>query len=102
MHIDNNGIQARMAAEALEAKKVSAPQAKEKDDASTTVSGSSDTLNLTSEASQMQALESQIADLPVVDTKRVREVQHALATGSFQVDPAKVADKMLNFESGMG
>jgi negative regulator of flagellin synthesis FlgM len=101
MQIDNNGIQARMAAEALEAKKVSAPQAKEKDNASTTASGSPDTLSLTSEASQMQALESQIAELPVVDTKRVQDVQKALATGSFQVDPAKVAEKMLNFESGL-
>ena len=101
MQVDNSGMQARMAAEALEAKKVSAPQAKEKDSAATTVSGSPDSLNLSSEASQIQALESQVAELPVVDTKRVREVQNALATGSFQVDPAKVAEKMLNFESGL-
>ena len=38
----------------------------------------------------------------MVDTKRVQEVQRSLATGSFQVDPARVADKMLQFEAGLG
>ena len=102
MQVDNNGVQARLAAEALETNKVSPkPHSKESNDKST-ATGSADKLSLTSEAAQIRALESEIAELPVVDTQRVEAVQQALATGSFQVDPAKVAEKMLNFESGLG
>ena len=101
MQVDNNGVQARMAAEALEAKKASVPEAREEAKQSTATGGAPDQLSLTSEASQLQALEGQIAELPVVDTQRVQQIQNALATGSFQVDPAKVAEKMLNFESGL-
>lgn len=61
-----------------------------------------DTLSITNTAVQLKALEDQISELPVVDTKRVQEVQRSLATGSFQIDPASVADKMLQFEAGLG
>lgn len=102
MQVDNNGVQARIAAEALEANKVS-PKSQTKDkNAAASASGAADKLSLTSEAAQIRAMESQIAELPVVDTQRVEAVQQALATGNFQVDPAKVAEKMLNFESGLG
>lgn len=67
------------------------------------VSGStSDRVSLTDQASQLQALEAQIASLPVVDTQRVHAVQHSIATGSMQIDPASVADKLLKFEAGLG
>ncbi len=101
MQVDNTSSQARMATEALEATKASTPKPQDKGATGQPVTGSSDKVSLTSEAAQMHALESEIAQLPVVDTKRVQEVQNALATGSFQVDPAKVAEKMLNFESGL-
>ena len=56
--------------------------------------GSSDRLQLSDQASQLQALEAKVSSLPVVDTQRVQDVQRTLATGSFQIEPAKVADKM--------
>lgn len=61
-----------------------------------------DQFALSSQASQMNALEAEIAKLPVVDTQRVQDVQQTLATGSFQVEPARVADKILTFEAGLG
>jgi negative regulator of flagellin synthesis FlgM len=61
-----------------------------------------DQLQLSSQAEQLKALEAEIANLPVVDTQRVQDVRHTLATGSFQIEPAEVADKMLEFESGLG
>jgi negative regulator of flagellin synthesis FlgM len=61
----------------------------------------SDKLSLTNEAAQLKALEAEIAELPVVNTQRVQEVQRSLATGSFQIDPASVADKMLRFEASL-
>jgi negative regulator of flagellin synthesis FlgM len=64
--------------------------------------GGADQLQLSSQAAQLQALEAQIANLPVVDTQRVQDVQRTLATGVFQVRPAEVADKLLTFEAGLG
>ena len=69
--------------------------------AATTSAGAADTFSLTSKASQLQQLETQIANLPVVDTQRVEDVQHAIATNTLQVEPARVADKLLSFESGL-
>ena len=59
-------------------------------------------LKLSSQAAQLQALEAEIANLPVVDTQRVSDVQQTLATGSFEIQPARVADKVLTFEAGLG
>ena len=61
-----------------------------------------DKVALSDQAAQMQALEAQIANLPVVDTQRVQDVQHSMATGAFQIEPAQVADKVLSFEAGLG
>ena len=62
----------------------------------------SDQLNLSSQAAQLQALEAEIASLPVVDTQRVQDVQQTIATQSYEVQPARVADKVLTFEAGLG
>jgi len=66
-----------------------------------TTTGSGDTFSLTNKASQLQQLEAQIASLPVVDTQRVQDVQHAIATNTLQSEPAEVADKLLSFEVGL-
>jgi negative regulator of flagellin synthesis FlgM len=59
---------------------------------------STDQFSLTSSATLLKDLEREIAQLPVVDTGRVENVQRALATGTFQVDPPRVADKLLQLE----
>ncbi|MCP5429561.1 MAG: flagellar biosynthesis anti-sigma factor FlgM [Chromatiaceae bacterium] len=43
-----------------------------------------DQLKLSNQAAQLQALEAEIANLPVVDTQRVQDVQRTLATGRFR------------------
>jgi negative regulator of flagellin synthesis FlgM len=63
---------------------------------------SGEELRLSDKAAQLQALEAGIANLPVVDTQRVQEVQRTIATGSFEIQPARVADKLLRFEAGLG
>ncbi|RMG35632.1 MAG: flagellar biosynthesis anti-sigma factor FlgM [Gammaproteobacteria bacterium] len=60
-----------------------------------------DSASITSRAAQLQRLEAQIENLPIVDTHRVDEVQRALATGSYEIQPARVADKLLRFEAGL-
>ena len=61
-----------------------------------------DQLQLSNQAAQMQALEAEIANLPMVDVHRVEEVQQTLATGNYEIRPAEVADKVLTFEAGLG
>ena len=61
-------------------------------------STSGDRVSLTSSATQLQALEDQISSLPVVDTQRVEATQHALATGSHEVNPETPAEGMLEVE----
>jgi negative regulator of flagellin synthesis FlgM len=57
-----------------------------------------DQFSLTSSAALLKDLEREISQLPVVDAGRVEGVQRALATGTFQVDPPRVADKLLQLE----
>jgi negative regulator of flagellin synthesis FlgM len=104
MSIEINGPQGRPAVEIADNNRKT--QAKSASDAASPrptkgSGGPGETLSLTNEASQLQALEDHIAALPVVDTQRVQEIQRSLATGSFQVDPAKVAENMLQFEAGL-
>ena len=63
-----------------------------------TIAGSDDTVSLTSNASQLQALESRIAQMSVVDAQLVEEVQMKLSTGSFRIDPESAAKNMLSME----
>ena len=102
MTIEINGTQGRPPAEIGES---AASRPRPADSRSTATANTptppSDRVSLTEQAAQLQALEGQIANLPVVDTQRVREVQHAIATGNLRIDPAAIADKMLNFESGL-
>ena len=100
MSIEINATQGRPPADLGDSKSVSA---KPQNTASVAVtSGSSaDTFNLTGETEHLRQLEQQISNLPVVNTQRVEQVQHALASGSFQIDPSQVADKLLSFEAGL-
>ncbi len=61
-----------------------------------------DTVSLTDTAARLRELESTLANLPVVDTQRVEDIQRALAEGAFEVDPARVAEKMMAFEAQLG
>jgi negative regulator of flagellin synthesis FlgM len=104
MGIEISGNNGRPAQEALDATKTASSGAGNQ---TTTTggakpgSGGNDRVQLSDQAAQLQALEAKVSSLPVVDAQRVQDVQRTLATGSFQVEPAKVADKMLRFESGL-
>ena len=58
-----------------------------------------DTVNLTSTAAQLRNLEQSLGNLPVVDGQRVAAIRHDIQTGQYQVNPARVADKMIQMES---
>lgn len=61
-------------------------------------SGVGDKVSFTSSAALLQELEKEIASLPIVDSARVEAIQQAVATGTYQVDPVRAADKMLQIE----
>jgi len=67
--------------------------------AATTAAAASDVVTLTDLGGRLQALTQSVADVPVVDSKRVEFFRQAIAEGTYQVDAAAVADKLANFES---
>jgi negative regulator of flagellin synthesis FlgM len=58
-----------------------------------------DQVTLTETAAKLQKLEKQLSNLPVVDQDRVDRLQKAIASGEYKVDPAKTAEKLVQFES---
>ncbi len=63
--------------------------------APSTNTGAGARVQLSQFASQLQAMESSMADTPVVDSARVAEIRQAIAEGSFRVNPDLVADKLI-------
>jgi negative regulator of flagellin synthesis FlgM len=78
------------------------PAADKATDRSATQNQSTDQVSLTPTAQQLRGLEQQIADQPVVDTQKVNAVKEALASGSFEIDPSRVAGKMMSLEKALG
>jgi negative regulator of flagellin synthesis FlgM len=67
--------------------------------ASTTQTG--DTVTLTSSARSLQKIEEAVAKAPVVNASKVAAVKQAVQSGTYQIDAGRVADKLLQFESGL-
>lgn len=63
--------------------------------ASAPSSGGGDRVQLSPLSAQMQAMESSMADTPVVNTARVAEIKQAISDGRFKVNPDAVADSLL-------
>jgi negative regulator of flagellin synthesis FlgM len=63
--------------------------------ASSASSGGGERVQLSQFASQLQAMESSMADAPVVDSARVAEIRQAIAEGRFKVNPDMVADRLI-------
>jgi negative regulator of flagellin synthesis FlgM len=61
-----------------------------------------DTVSLTDTATQLQSLQQTLADAPVVNNDRVSALKAAIAEGSYNVDPAELANNMINFEQQLG
>jgi negative regulator of flagellin synthesis FlgM len=62
-------------------------------------SSTTDTVSLSDSAVKLGKLENTVAATPVVDTQRVEQVKQAIEDGSYTVDPARVAEKLMQFES---
>jgi negative regulator of flagellin synthesis FlgM len=60
-----------------------------------------DQVTLTDSARSLQKIEEAVAKAPVVNAAKVASVKQAVQSGSYQVDAGRVADKLLQFESGL-
>ncbi|MGD8784111.1 MAG: flagellar biosynthesis anti-sigma factor FlgM [Thioalkalispiraceae bacterium] len=75
-----------------------------REDSNTTQGGSSssnqgDTVSITDMAARLNSLEKKLASEPDVDQAHVNRVRDAISRGEYRVDPDRVADKMMDFES---
>jgi len=57
-----------------------------------------DTVSLTDTASRLRQMETTLAELPVVDNQRVEQIRKALEEGTFEMNPERIAEKMLGME----
>jgi negative regulator of flagellin synthesis FlgM len=62
---------------------------------------SADTVTLTNSARSLQKIEEAVAKTPVVNAAKVASIKQAVNSGSYKIDAGRVADKLLQFESGL-
>jgi negative regulator of flagellin synthesis FlgM len=62
---------------------------------------SGDHVTLTESARSMQKIEEAVAKTPVVNSDKVAAIKQSISAGTYQINAASVADKMLKFERGL-
>jgi negative regulator of flagellin synthesis FlgM len=60
-----------------------------------------DTVRITGSGLALQKLGEAVARAPVVDAGKVAAVKQAVQGGTYQIDNGRVADKIIQFESGL-
>jgi len=60
-----------------------------------------DTATFTGPAITLQKLSEAVANAPVVNTQKVATVKQSVQNGTYQVDSGRVADKLIQFETGL-
>lgn len=91
-----NGLDVRPAAPSA-----TAPIARSKDSFSgdgAPVGGGKPGVQITDTARQLASLEKLLVSTPEVDSQKVAEVSKAIERGLFEVDPERIADRLLRLE----
>jgi len=57
-----------------------------------------DSLKLTGEATNLQALERSLSSAPAIDAERVQAVRESLQNGSYRINPEAIASRMLDLD----
>lgn len=76
-------------------------QAEEAAASQTSKSTNRDSVSLTPAAQLLRDAESRVANEPVVDPQRVSATREALHNGSFEINPARIADKLVGMEQSL-
>lgn len=67
-------------------------------DEATVLNRTSDDIELTPQAREMQALERSIAELPEMDMDKVAKIKEQIESGHYSIDDTKTASKLLRLE----
>jgi negative regulator of flagellin synthesis FlgM len=62
----------------------------------------SDSVHITDSARALASLSQAVNEAPEVDMNRVSAVQQALASGSYRINPERIANNMLALEQDLG
>ncbi len=57
-----------------------------------------DSVSLTPQAKQLSELQKKSSEKPVIDQKKIAELQKAIASGEYKINPEKLASNILKFE----
>ncbi len=93
MQINNNGVTNNTNSSANSQK--AGPTAKVDKANAAAPADSNDSVQLSQAARVMTELEAKVISSTDVDTAKVERLQQAVADGSYNIDPEKIADKML-------
>jgi negative regulator of flagellin synthesis FlgM len=63
---------------------------------------SSDTVSITQSGLLMSRLEELVQRAPVVDAERVAALKDAIASGNYEIDDRRIADRLLKVERELG
>lgn len=99
MTIDINGLNSSQGTPARGKGKVQGPS----NESPASSSGSSkvdstDHVKLSPQAKSLQELESKLSGFPEVNPEKIELIRRALREGDYQVDPARLAAKIVKFE----
>lgn len=61
---------------------------------------SADRVSVTSEAARLQEIEEQLLAVPEVNSQKVAEIKAQIAAGTFEINPQRIAEKLISFERG--
>ena len=100
MSIDINGISSHRVNGPVDDSQLKKPQEQARHTPEPSSGNSAqDTVSLSDKAVQLGKLDNSVITAPVVDSQRVEQVKAAIANGSYEVDPVRITDKLMQFES---
>ncbi|MGB5276136.1 MAG: flagellar biosynthesis anti-sigma factor FlgM [Gammaproteobacteria bacterium] len=99
MSIDINGIPPSKVPTAADDPKIKPTVDQPSTQQDTGKSATADTVSISDNAVQLEKLGNHVVSTPVVDSQRVEQVKQAIKEGSYEVSPARVAEKLMQFES---
>jgi negative regulator of flagellin synthesis FlgM len=104
MEIDNNRIASLVTHSRGQGASVDKPQndnGKTGGERNSPSASSADRVSLTGGARQLRELESGLASQPVVNSQRVEAVRSAMESGTFKVNPERIAEKLISLEQAL-
>lgn len=76
--------------------KLAKPEAKEAAQTTAAKSSSSDRIDISSRAREIAELMSALSQMPDVRAEKVAEIKKAIEAGNYDINPAKIAESILN------